>query len=263
LAAFVLGAGACAVALCLYHAAAFGGPFQLGYFHETEPQFREIYSRENPVGLQRPTWDRAIKLVFSPHGLLWFAPVLALAPCGVWLLVRRRQWREALFVIVPAGCLFLLNASHPTWWGGWTTGPRYLVPIFPFLFLAIAAVAARPGLLRIMIVPLSFAGYTVCLFCTAWKLGGCLPDFDYPGGDNPLVNVLWPDVRAGAIAPSNLGNLLFHGGWQYRGSGNWLSLLPLANFQMLVIWLIIRQCAPIASRAAAPAAGTADQGTAV
>jgi hypothetical protein len=263
LAMFVLGAGACAIAMCLYHEAAFGGLFQLGYFHEADPQFQAIYSREHPVGLQCPTGERAINLLFSPHGLLWYAPVLALVPCGVWLLARRQQWREALFVIVPGGCLFVLNASHPTWWGGWTTGPRYLVPIFPFLFLSIAAVAARPGRLRTLIAPLSLAGYVVCLLCTAWRLGGCLPDFDYPGGDNPLVNVLWPDVRDGSIGPCNAGNVLLHGKWHFPARGNWMSLLPLINFQVLVIWLIMRQCAPAARPAGSPPVETADQGVLV
>ncbi len=244
LAAFALGAGACAAALCCYHAATFGGPFQLGYFHETEPQFQEIYSRQNPLGLQFPTWDRAISLLISPRGLLWFAPVMVLVPYGVWLLVRRRQWREALFVIVPGGCLFLVNASHPTWWGGWATGPRYLVPIFPFLFLAVAAVAARASPARTLIVPLALAGFIVCLFSTAWRLGGSLPDYEYPGGDNPLVNIVWPDVCRGSIGPSNIGNLLFHGGWRYSGDGNWWSLLPLVNFLALGVWLILRLSAP-------------------
>lgn len=229
---FVIGAAVPAAALATYHTAAFGGPFELGYFHETEQEFREIYSAENPIGLTAPTAERARALIFSPHGLVWYAPVLLVAPIGAVILVRRRRYWTMAFAALPFACLFLINASHPTWWGGWTSGPRYLVPAFPFLFLGIAGLAATPSAWRWCIPPLALFGYFVCLGCTAWTWGGQLPDYDYPGGDNPLLNILLPDVIAGKIGPSNVGNRLFRGGWQYFGEKNWVSLLPLLDLHL-------------------------------
>ena len=40
---------------------------------------------------------------------------------------------------------FLVNLSYPEWSGGWSTGPRLLVPMFPFAMLPVAALLAVGG----------------------------------------------------------------------------------------------------------------------
>jgi hypothetical protein len=38
--------------------------------------------------------------------------------------------------------VFLVNLSYPEWSGGWSTGPRLLVPLLPFAMLAVAGLIA-------------------------------------------------------------------------------------------------------------------------
>ena len=83
-AAFWIAAGALlpAAGLAAYNTAAFGGPFSIGYFHETGAYFKEQMSR----GIGGVTWPRPAALaaiLASPtRGLLWSAPVLLFAIPG-------------------------------------------------------------------------------------------------------------------------------------------------------------------------------------
>jgi len=85
-------------------------------------------------------WPAALAgLLVSPGvGLVWMAPLVLLAPFGI---VRTRQRGERLLERVLLGVLVgtLLSAvATPAWHGGWTYGPRLLLPALPFLWLAVA-----------------------------------------------------------------------------------------------------------------------------
>ena len=38
-----------------------------------------------------------------------------------------------------------MNLSYPEWTGGWSTGPRLLVPLLPFAMLPVASLLAVGG----------------------------------------------------------------------------------------------------------------------
>ncbi len=82
--------------------------------------------------------------LLSPgRGILWYAPVTALAVVGAVLLVRRREhWR--LLPLAGPVVLYLLVYSIWAGLGGWAWGPRFLVPVLPLL----VALAALPLLSR-------------------------------------------------------------------------------------------------------------------
>ena len=85
-------------------------------------------------------WPAALAgLLVSPGvGLVWMAPLVLLVPFGI---VRTRQRGERLLERVLLGVLAgtLLSAvATPAWHGGWTYGPRLLLPALPFLWLAVA-----------------------------------------------------------------------------------------------------------------------------
>ncbi len=130
--------------LALYHAAAFGGPWALGYQFSTQGNRRAGLF----MGLAAIDW-RALHgiLVSEYRGVFYSAPWLALAlPGGIAL--WRRGWRRevALCALVFLGFLWM-NASLVDWQGGWTFGPRYLVPAIPFL--AILAMGLLPWLAKV------------------------------------------------------------------------------------------------------------------
>ena len=106
-------------------------------------RFKEVHSTENPLGLMRPDLAKVRELLWGERrGLLWFAPILALTPVGLILLALKRRWALAGSITLLLAAIFLVNLSYPEWTGGWTTGPRLLVPLLPFACLAIAPVLA-------------------------------------------------------------------------------------------------------------------------
>jgi hypothetical protein len=85
-------------------------------------------------GLLSSTW----------RGLFVFSPILLFAPVGA-----RQQWRSGRRMLVAA-CLagflasVLFVATLSTWWGGWSSGPRYLIFAIPMLALLAPRVGALP-----------------------------------------------------------------------------------------------------------------------
>jgi hypothetical protein len=243
----VAAAGLCAVGLMTYHKVCFGGAFQTGYPYMAHPMFHDVYSPEHPMGLVRPTWESISGILFSKHrGLIWFAPVVVMAPFGLWMLYRRGEIRLTFMVLLAFGSYFLVNASHVTWDGGASTGPRYLMPALPFLMLAVAACVAgiRPSTLWLLGV-LTLIGFVICGSCTLTRSGGRMPTYQLvkaPGAEDPLREVVLPDVLAGRMTQRNLGNVLLYGQWEVRLAGNWLAALPLLDFQILFVSILLWMC---------------------
>ena len=218
----------------------------------------------DPIGLTLPTLERASQILFSGHGLVWYAPAALLAPFGLVSLVRQGRAKLAVVVAVAFGSLFLVNAAHPTWTGGWSTGPRYLISGLPLLFVPTAALLAKGRRLRKWLFGATMvAGFVVCLASTACTYSGRLPDLDAPGGENPLVEAVVPDIDAGRF-DWNLGNLILYGQWEGPPAGNWWCLAPLVVWWEVVGLAFVsaqgrrRGSCPFCAASSGPGLGLAD-----
>jgi hypothetical protein len=83
-----------------------------------------------------PPWLGLLGLLIAPgKGLVWMAPALLLAPLGITKVWRAggRVWplTVAGMAVAVAGPIVPLE----TWHGAWTYGPRYVLPLVPFLWL--------------------------------------------------------------------------------------------------------------------------------
>ncbi len=80
--------------------------------------------------------EGALGLLLSPgRGLLVFFPLAWLALPGLRRLIKERHPAGALCAGLTVAALGLY-ASYHIWWGGWSWGPRFLVPLLPLLTLA-------------------------------------------------------------------------------------------------------------------------------
>lgn len=102
----------------------FGGLFESGYLEV------EAFNGDWAFGI--------FGLLFSPaRGLLWYAPVLLLAGAGVGWYWRRIRWL-ALLALGLAGLYVAVYGKWFMWHGGFSWGPRFLLPVVPFLALLTA-----------------------------------------------------------------------------------------------------------------------------
>lgn len=195
-AGYAVGAAIPLAALLAYNRAAFGSILDLGYFHHATEQFAAVHSRENPLGLRPPDWSKAIPLLWGQHrGLLFYAPILVLAPAGWIAFLMGRRWLELAGSLGACLAVFFVNLSYPEWSGGWSTGPRLLVPLIPFAMLGVAgAIAAWPRLATAVAAALALAGGILMLGFQS--VGGRIPNEI----GAPVAQVVWPLWR-GADPP--------------------------------------------------------------
>lgn len=129
---------------------AFGSPFGLAYSGAAiDPGpggVEQAHVHGLVFTLTSPHPHFAIDVLLSQRGLLVLAPVLAAGAAGIALLWRRGLRAEAGLI---AGLLVVeiaWNAFRPTYelaLGGWVPGPRFLIPVLPFLCFALAPVLRR------------------------------------------------------------------------------------------------------------------------
>ncbi len=145
--------------LLVYNAVAFGSPFRLSYGSSV------IGHHEVGVyGVGTPSLRVATEVLASGKGLLTLTPVVAAAAAGLVALYRRGHRAEA----VLCGMLALLFVAYDSGFfdpfGGFVPGPRFLVPLLPFLALGLAAAyAERSAVVLALALP-------SCFFMTAATL---------------------------------------------------------------------------------------------
>jgi hypothetical protein len=166
--------------LAAYNAWAFGSPFRNGYSNaviELGETGHDIVGAndEGFFGLTHPRLDRAVDLLVDERGLFVLTPVALVALAGLVPLYRRGYRREAGLVGALALAMLLYNASYYLPFGGHTPGPRFLVPLLPFLGLPLAgAYHSWPR------VTAAAAGVSAFWMTTATVAGALLPPDESP-----------------------------------------------------------------------------------
>lgn len=212
--------------LGLYNTAIFGTPFKLGYEYST------LWAETHKVGflsLSLPTLEALWGITFSSYrGLYFLSPILLPTWPGLLYFWKAREWRAESILCGWAVVSFMLfNASSVMWQGGFSIGPRYLVPMLPF-----AAVALAFGLERAFrqrwsqVLVLILALWSFGLVWIETISGQAFPDYT----PDPLINYSIPRFIAGDIA-RNLGMAL--------GLCSWASLLPLVGIVAILTWCLL------------------------
>jgi hypothetical protein len=196
---FVVGAAIPTLAMLVYNQVAFGSPWEMGYFHHVT--FAYVHHRGNPLGLRSPDWRKLGPLLCGRYrGLLFYAPILILALPGWILLLLRRRWSLAIVSLLVCASVLLVNLSYPEWTGGWSTGPRLLLPLIPFAMIPVAALLGAGGRSRRAVTWIAAAlaligGVEMLLFQGA---GARIPNEAVVAGrgrvvlTEPLAQAVWP-----------------------------------------------------------------------
>jgi len=187
-----------AIALAAYHYISFGSIFRLPYGNDQYGAFREL-SRSGIYGIEFPSLLTALKFFFDPgFGLFVLSPVLILAVLALVNAKRKLAPRAfAAFILTPLS-MIVVYSGYPNWQGGWSVGPRYVMPIVPFLTFALVFRK------RDWIEPL-LLGFSVAAVGLITLTFPFVPvEFSIPWGTLSL-----PLLRDGLVAP-NLLHLVWH-----------------------------------------------------
>jgi hypothetical protein len=145
-----LGAAIPVAILIIYNTVAFGNPFTIGY-ERLGNQYQAGMS-QGFMGISWPRLEVLFYLTFHPaHGIFWQSPVLLMAVVGFFFLWRDKRFRlEGIIVLIAFLSMLLINSGYFMWWGGWSFGPRHLIPML--LFLAIPLVMVPRRLVPLVII---------------------------------------------------------------------------------------------------------------
>ena len=272
---FAIGAAVPTLILLLYNGLAFGSPFRMGYFYHAVERFSAVHSQTNPLGLRPPDWSRLDDLIIRPaRGLIWYAPILILSVPGLIEIALKGWHGIATVCTATIGAALLVNLSYPEWTGGWSTGPRLLLPMIPFAMLGVAGFLGGirgegdPITIRAGYAPGSTSfppsyrdsspgrvGLAVVLTLLGWGImtlfqgvGARIPDplpVLAPGQvdplAHPLTDVVWPLWRGDRLPPWTFGHR-FARTILGPTDDRWTIFRPLISFQVVAASVLILFC---------------------
>ncbi len=207
---FISGGMTCAGLVAVYNILCFDNPISLSYSHLSFEKFRDE-ATSGLFGINLPRFGTLTALLFSPaRGIFIIMPVLLLALAGLGeMIAGEKNRREAFFIIAVCIAYVFFNSGYSGWHGGWTFGPRYLVPMLPFLAFAIAFCRLN-----------SFSFFLLFLLSAFQILPAVVGMPHAPEGvRNPLVEIIIPCIGQGYLA-RNAGMLF--------GLPGLLSVVPVA-----------------------------------
>lgn len=204
-----LGALPFAVLLGLYHQHCFGGFFETGYRHLNDAAYQP-WHLGGFLGIRTPDPRAFVLSFFSPlRGLFTLSPFLLLALPGLWRLKKagpagsldRALWIFTLALLLGYA-YFTSSFSYSSW--GWTTGPRHMTGLVPFLLLPAGLV-----LERVATGPAWAKGLAAGLCVASILITGALTFVNYVPDDvsNGLFALAVPLFSRGYLTPTLLAFL--------------------------------------------------------
>jgi len=234
----IVAAGATAplLFLGLYHWRCFGSPLETGYKHLADVAYQP-WHLGGFLGIRTPDPRAFVLSLFSPlRGLLALSPGLLLGIIGLRPLWRARAHAPELgpiawftTILLMAYFYFTSSFSYESW--GWTTGPRHMTGLVPFLVLPAAL------LYRQLYKPVA-VGAARGLLAASVLATGCLTLVNYVPDDvsEALFGLMVPLAERGFLVPSVLDFLGLSNPW----SGTLFVIVVL----VMTVFLLLGGTAP-------------------
>jgi hypothetical protein len=194
---FIVGGAICASLLGIYNAICFGNPLHMSYSVMSNARFSAGVAT-GFLGIALPKTEAIWSLLFSPsRGLFFIMPVFLYSLAGFVRMWRMSYRKEVVAIIsICFGYLMMISGFYG-WHGGWTFGPRYLVPMLPFLALPMA------------FAPLRSVWFLLLFFISALQV--LIPASVFIAVSeqivNPILEIILPFFSYGYSA-YNLGNYI-------------------------------------------------------
>ncbi len=176
--------------ILLHNYIRFGSPFNNGYDGEA---------------FSTPIWKGLTGLLFSPgKSIFVYSPVLLALPFAVTAFGGRFKF-EAILIGMISLITLLYYSVWWAWEGGWCWGPRFLVPLLPFLVLPLGVLFQKSrvwtGILFMILLPLGIIVQMLGVaidFNTYMSVVGNNPDaYVWNPADSPILKH-WQQFGYGA-----------------------------------------------------------------
>jgi hypothetical protein len=158
-----------------YNLVRFGDALEFGYKEPVDP------------GFTTPLWEGARGLLLSPEkSIILFAPAIVLVPFALAALWRAGRAAFALLLIALFAATFVLAATWHSWMGGWSWGPRLVIPGVAIVLVALAPwIGERAARMRLA-GALFALGFVLSVAAVVAPAGAQLLD-RRPGTDGPQI----------------------------------------------------------------------------
>ena len=189
--------------MCIYNLVITGSVLDFPYSHVPHQEYSGIRTH---YGLGTPQISAIWGLTFgASRGLFLFSPVL------LWFAVlalralpregkRQRLMRLLFDPLLGVGVVMVLFfASYYMWWGGWSYGPRHLIPLSMVCVYAGCRLAAQRGVHWQSFIPLAAWGVLLG-WATKATHGFLIPDKHR----FPIVDPILADFTRGNWSPFNV-----------------------------------------------------------
>ena len=186
---FLLGCVPPGIVQCAYNSICFGHPLASSYNYANDVVMWKVEGRLFGV----PSPKRILQLLFSPYrGLFVSSPILLMSLTGIVFSFKAKRCRAEVMLCSGAALLFLLFiGSFYAWHGGSAIGPRYLLPVFPFIFfLTVFSFRHYPATVTVLGIISLLVNFAVTL------VGNEIPRTV----GNPLRDVIWRNLLEGGVS---------------------------------------------------------------
>jgi len=186
---FILGCIPSALVQIFYNYSCFGSPLAASYNYANDLVMWKV----NGKLFGTPTLRTLLELVIFPYrGMFFSSPILLLSLPGAVFLFRDKTWRAEAVLCTSVSLFFIVfTASFYAWHGGSAAGPRYLLPVYPFIFFMAGFLVSRTPYL------FAITGIASILINTAITLVAVEIPREV---QNPLIDVVLKNILAGRIS---------------------------------------------------------------
>lgn len=127
------------LALLTYHYIIFDDPFTTPYMHRASPKAQSINILSEVLTINLSS-ERAFELTFGlSRGLFISSPILLLSLIGLFYFFKsksKKNLQEIILFMLISIFYFLFNVSQVNIWdAGCSFGPRFMIPMLPFLII--------------------------------------------------------------------------------------------------------------------------------
>ena len=132
------------IALMAYHYVIFDDPFTTPYMHRASPKAQSIQTFSDVLAINLSS-ERAFELTIGlSRGLFISSPILLLSLLGLFYFFKSKSKKnllEIILIVLITFSYFLFNVSQINIWeAGCSFGPRFMIPLLPFLIIPLVFV---------------------------------------------------------------------------------------------------------------------------